>query len=186
MKTKIDGLALIMLALTVFLGASLLSGTHTSLGGASSIPRPSPLPEASAADPAAIAAPYDTYVVTQGPHGASYGHMAIDIAAGEGTPIKSPINGTVTDLYIDVYGNPTLVIENEYYRVTLLHGIYTVSIGQSLALGDIVGSESNQGYTTDMVGNACWGRSGCGYHTHLNIYDKRIQSNVNPLDLLSP
>jgi murein DD-endopeptidase MepM/ murein hydrolase activator NlpD len=185
MKTKIDGLALILLALIVFLGASLLSGTHTSMGALGAA-HTSSLSEANAGDPTAFAAPYDTYTLTQGPHGASYGHMAIDLAAGEGTPIKSPINGAVADLYTDVYGNPTLVIENQSYRVTLLHGIYTVGIGQSLAIGDIVGRESNQGYTTDMAGNLCWGRSGCGYHTHLNVYDKRLQSNLNPLDLLSP
>jgi hypothetical protein len=34
-----------------------------------------------------FAAPYTDYALTQGIHGMSYGHMAIDIAAGRGEPI---------------------------------------------------------------------------------------------------
>jgi murein DD-endopeptidase MepM/ murein hydrolase activator NlpD len=134
-------------------------------------------------DPSAFAAPYKHYQITQGPHGFSYGHMAIDLAAGKGEKVLSPINGLVTELYIDEYGNPTLVIENEVYQVTMLHGDFTVNQGDSVSLGQKVGTESNHGYTTDMQGNPCWGRN-CGYHTHLNVYDKRTGSNVNPLDLI--
>ena len=138
---------------------------------------------AEADDPTLISAPYNKYVVTQGLHGYSYGHLAIDLAAGKGKPIKSPINGVVTEKYTDRYGNPTLVIENEVYRITLLHGKYIVEVGQKLELGQVVGKESNKGYTTDMQGNPCRQRQ-CGYHTHLNIFDKRIQANVNPLTLI--
>ena len=132
----------------------------------------------------AFDAPYKEYTLTQGPHGFSYGHMAIDIAAGEGAAILSPINGEITDRYIDQYGNPTLVIENKNYRVTLLHGAYTVDVGDSVKLGQKVGKESNQGYTTDMAGVPCAGRN-CGYHTHLNVFDKRVGANVNPLELIN-
>jgi murein DD-endopeptidase MepM/ murein hydrolase activator NlpD len=131
----------------------------------------------------AFAAPYEEYTLTQGPHGYSYGHMAIDITAGKGAAILSPINGKVTDLYVDQYGNPTLVIENKNYRVTLLHGDYTVNVGEEVKQGQKVGKESNQGYTTDMAGVPCAGRN-CGYHTHLNVFDKREGANVNPLDLI--
>lgn len=134
-------------------------------------------------DPSIVAAPYDDYALTQGVHGSSYGHMAIDIAAGKNAIIKSPIAGFVSDLYTDQYGNPTLVIENEVYRVTMLHGKYKVEIGDQLELGQMVGRESNMGYTIDYSGRSCQNRD-CGYHTHLNIFDKRIGSNVNPLDLL--
>ncbi len=127
---------------------------------------------------------YDDYVITQGPHGTSYGHYAIDIAAGAGAEIYSPIHGTVSAVYTDEWGNPTLVIENKVYSVTMLHGNYTVSLGQEVAQGDIVGTESNQGNTYDMAGNSCRNRN-CGYHTHLNVFDKRLNSNVNPLDLLN-
>lgn len=133
----------------------------------------------------AIISPYEDYVLTQGPHGYSYGHMAIDIAAGKGATIHSPITGKVTELYVDEYSNTTLVIENNRYQITMLHGIYNVSEGQQLMQGDPVGKESNQGYTLDVNGNLCAGRN-CGYHTHLNIFDKKSGENVNPLDFIDP
>ena len=34
-----------------------------------------------------------------------------------------------------------------------------------------------------MAGNLCAGRN-CGYHTHLNVYDKRQAANINPLTLI--
>jgi murein DD-endopeptidase MepM/ murein hydrolase activator NlpD len=133
--------------------------------------------------PQAFVMPYDEYALTQGPHGMSYGHYAIDLAAGHGEPVLSPINGRVADYFLDGIGNTTLVIENDAYVVTMLHGIYTVDVGQEVRIGDQVGTESNQGNTRDMAGNSCRNRD-CGYHTHLNVYDKRAGQNVNPLDLL--
>lgn len=129
-------------------------------------------------------APYDEYVLTQGLHGYSYGHMAIDIAAGVGATIKAPIAGEITELYIDQYSNPTLVIENGRYKVTFLHGDYSVVLGQKLNQGDVIGSEGNNGYTMDSAGNLCYGRVGCGYHTHLNVFDKLLGRNVNPMNLI--
>jgi murein DD-endopeptidase MepM/ murein hydrolase activator NlpD len=137
------------------------------------------------ADPLVFVSPYDDYVLTQGLHGFSYGHMAIDIAAGEGADIHAPINGIVAARFTDGLGNPVLILENEVYRVTLMHGIYTVQQGETVSVGQVIGSESNLGNTTDMQGNSCRNRD-CGYHTHLNVYDKRISANVNPLDLLNP
>lgn len=135
-------------------------------------------------DMADVAAPYSKYTLTQGPHGASYGHLAVDLAAGRGKPLLSPINGVVTEITVDEYGNPTLVIENSLYRVSLLHAKYDVEIGQVLRIGDRIGVESNRGYTTDFNGVPCKGRKTCGNHTHLNIFDKNLGKNVNPLDLL--
>ena len=135
-------------------------------------------------DPQAFANIYDNYAITQGPHGQSYGHLAIDIAAGRGEPIKSPINGVVTQLYVDQYNNPTLVIENDVYTVTMLHGDFSASVGDKLQIGDLVGTEGNNGYTMDMAGNLCYGREWCGNHTHLNVYNKQIGANVNPLELI--
>jgi hypothetical protein len=134
-------------------------------------------------DPSLVAAPYNQYTLTQGPHGFSYGHMAIDIAAGKDAIIKSPIHGNVIELYTDQYGNPTLVIENDIYQVTMLHGKYKVAVGDQLELGQMVGRESNLGYTTDTWGRSCQNRD-CGYHTHLNIFDKRIGNNINPLSVI--
>jgi murein DD-endopeptidase MepM/ murein hydrolase activator NlpD len=129
--------------------------------------------------------PYDVYTLTQGPHGYAYGHEAIDIAAGKGAVILSPIYGIVTQLFYDGLGNPVLVIENEIYQITMLHGVYQVEVGESVNAGQAIGIESNLGNTTDMQGNSCRNRD-CGYHTHLNVFDKRIGGNVNPLDLLDP
>ena len=130
-----------------------------------------------------VSAPYEEYTLTQGPHGFSYGHMAIDISAGQGAIIKSPIEGYVSNLYTDQYGNPTLVIENDFFRLTMLHGKYKVAIGDQITWGQMVGRESNLGLTTDMQGRSCRNRA-CGYHTHLNIFDKQLGENVNPLDLM--
>jgi murein DD-endopeptidase MepM/ murein hydrolase activator NlpD len=186
MKPKIDGLMIAALALIIFLGTSLISDVATAstlqpAAASQLIPQET---ESDLTDPAAFGALYLSYIITQGPHGFSYGQMAVDLAAGEGETILSPISGVVTENYTDVYGNPTLVIENDVYRVTLLHGDYFVTITQSVTIGEPIGSESNHGYTTDMVGNLCWGRAGCGFHTHLNVFDKRQGINVNPLDLL--
>ncbi len=142
-------------------------------------------PTPSPPDPLVFRAPYDQYTLTQGPHGQSYGHYAIDLSAGKGAIILSPINGTVTGHYIDQYDNTTLIIENEIWQVLMLHGNYTVEVGQVVSIGQPVGEESNNGYTVDWRGQSCRGRD-CGYHTHLNVYDKRTGSNVNPLELISP
>ncbi len=207
---RIDALALVSLLLLAFMGFHILkdSGASSSANlflaaqftAASSAPAPpadaaqplaaqggqaeAPAP-ASSADPLAFGAPYTSYVLTQGPHGYSYGHMAIDLSAGKGAEIISPINGIVTELYIDEYQNTVLVIENEVYQVLLMHGNYTVAVGETVGLGQIIGTESNNGYTKDTYGNLCYGRD-CGYHTHLNVFDKRLGSNVNPSDLLAP
>lgn len=148
-----------------------------------SLPLVTPTPTA---DLLAFAAPYTSYHLTQGPHGQSYGHLAIDLAAGRGNPVLSPIHGVITGNYTDQYGNTTLIIENDVYRVLILHGDYSAAVGTEVHLGDQVGTESNHGYTMDMAGNRCYGREWCGNHTHLNVFDKRIGTNVNPLDLLNP
>ena len=135
-------------------------------------------------DADAIAAPYAHFIVTQGLHGAEYGHLAVDISAGKEATIKSPINGTVTNLYIDDWGNPSLMIENEHYAVELLHGLFSVKIGDKVTIGQPIGKESNQGNTFDELGRSCAGRD-CGYHTHINVYDKRLGTNVNPFLVLN-
>lgn len=131
----------------------------------------------------AVAAPYDTYFLTQGLHGQSYGHLAIDIASGKGSTIKSLINGTVTAVTTDQWANTILVIDNDRYQVTLYHGDYTVSVGDPVTIGQAIGFESNHGYTMDRWGNLCAGRD-CGYHTHLNVFDKQAGANVDPLTLI--
>ena len=67
--------------------------------------------------------------------------------------------------------------------MTLLHGIYQVNVGDTLKMGQVIGEESNQGYTIDYLGRSCRGRD-CGYHTHMNVFDKNVGANVNPLTLV--
>ncbi|MCC6147019.1 MAG: hypothetical protein IT308_05575 [Anaerolineaceae bacterium] len=134
-------------------------------------------------DQTVFAVPYAKYFTTQGVHGALYGQMAVDISGGKGAVIFSPINGDVTAFYIDQGGSTTLLIENQIYQVTLMHGLYSVNIGDHLTVGQPLGIESNQGNTFDMQGNSCRGRD-CGYHTHLNVFDKRTGQNVDPFLLI--
>jgi murein DD-endopeptidase MepM/ murein hydrolase activator NlpD len=110
--------------------------------------------------------------------------MAIDLAAGKGAAIKSPINGKVAAKYVDGIGNTVLILENSIYQVILMHGTYSVTVGQTVKIGDSVGVENNLGFTTDMQGVSCKNRD-CGYHTHLNVFDKTRGENINPLTLLN-
>lgn len=135
--------------------------------------------------PEDIRLPYDSYVLTQGTHGASYGDAAIDLAGGRGVDILSPINGQVILNSYDIYGNSILIIENEVWTVKLLHGEYYPDEGQWVGIGKLVGSESNIGYTVDIYGKSCRGR-GCGYHTHMNVVDRRTGKNANLIKLLRP
>jgi hypothetical protein len=192
---RVDGIVFVGVAVVLFLllallisqGSAAVQTAVTTFSLPVQVTAVPPVPAAPAAPaplPAAVfLAPYDSYVLTQGLHGFSYGHMAIDIKAGEGATIKSPIAGAVSALYVDGIGNTTLVIENDYYQVTFLHGLYTVAVGDLLEIGQAVGTESNQGNTVDWAGNSCRGRN-CGHHTHLNVFDKRLGQNVNPLDLI--
>jgi murein DD-endopeptidase MepM/ murein hydrolase activator NlpD len=133
-------------------------------------------------DSNSIMPPYEHYFLTQGPHDTDYGQLAIDISAGKGAPILSPINGWVANLYIDEWGNSSLVLENYRYVVDMLHGIYSVKTGDQVKIGQPIGKESNQGNTFDPWGLPCRGRD-CGFHSHINIFDKTISSNLNPLDV---
>lgn len=123
---------------------------------------------------------YQTAAVTQGPHGQSYGHYAIDLSAGRGAVVYAPISGQAVATG-DGYGNTVLTIENDCYVVTLLHGDWTIATVRVRA-GDVIGTESNHGYTLDFFGNQCNGPT-CGNHTHINVYDKNKQSNIDPRGL---
>ena len=148
-----------------------------------------PAEDAAAADAlarnTAVSVPYDTYFLTQGLHGESYGHLAIDIAAGNGSTIYSIINGTVTGTGYDQWNNTYIQIENDVYTVLYMHGVYGLAVGDAVTAGQVIGTESNIGYTLDSYGNVC-GYTGrdCGYHTHLNVFDKRLGLNIDPLTLI--
>lgn len=212
MRKKLDPMTLVGLAVLLIFAAGIFrnSATRVAADAAPGAPDPAALaaaatraaagqeslPEATppAEDPAAadalarntaIAMPYDTYFLTQGLHGESYGHLAIDIAAGNGSTIYAIINGTVTGTGYDQWSNTFIQIENDVYTVLYMHGVYGLAVGDAVTAGQVIGAESNIGYTLDSYGNVC-GYTGrdCGYHTHLNVFDKRLGLNIDPLTLI--
>jgi murein DD-endopeptidase MepM/ murein hydrolase activator NlpD len=188
-NTPVDSMAVFGGLFFLLLLFNLLADPQTELASAEgnrtseTVNSPN-LADSPADDPELFAMPYTSYVITQGLHGQSYGHLAIDLTGGKGAAVLSPINGEVTAFYIDQWNNTTLVIENQRYQVTLLHGLYEVQVGDEVNQGERIGSESNQGYTVDFQGRLCAGRD-CGYHTHLNVYDKLLGENVNPLEIVT-
>lgn len=123
---------------------------------------------------------YEYARLTQGSHGQSYGHDAIDLSAGPGTPLYAPITGEITERYVDGINNTVLVIENDCWVITLLHGDYTAKLGSQVQQGWLIGFEGNNGNTWSG-GRQCFGADGCGDHAHLNMFNKPLQRNVNPL-----
>ena len=169
--------------------AAVAAAATTAAEAQAALPEPAPAEDPAAAEAlarnTAIAMPYDTYFLTQGLHGESYGHLAIDIAAGNGSTIYSIINGTVTGTGYDQWSNTYIQIENDIYTALYMHGVYGLAVGDVVAAGQVIGTESNVGYTLDSYGNVC-GYTGrdCGYHTHLNVFDKRLGLNIDPLTLI--
>ena len=169
--------------------AAVAAAATTAAEAQAALPEPAPAEDPAAAEAlarnTAIAMPYDTYFLTQGLHGESYGHLAIDIAAGNGSTIYSIINGTITGTGYDQWNNTYIQIENDVYTVLYMHGVYGLAVGDAVTAGQVIGTESNIGYTLDSYGNVC-GYTGrdCGYHTHLNVFDKRLGLNIDPLTLI--
>jgi hypothetical protein len=124
-------------------------------------------------DTTRVVAPYTDYVVTQGPHGASYGHMAIDITRGRRNhPYAACGRVTITTSKMGQY---TLILENENYQITLMHGNYT----RVLATGAIARRWAQRAtMATPWIGrDLCYGRD-CGYHP-ISISSIALGSNVN-------
>ena len=100
--------------------AAVAAAATAAADAQASLPESAPPAEDPAAADAlarntAISVPYDTYFLTQGLHGESYGHLAIDIAAGNGSTIYSILNGTVTCTGYDQWNNTYIQIENDGY-----------------------------------------------------------------------
>lgn len=116
--------------------------------------------------------PYDNYSVSTAVlHGLS-GWEGVDIVAGCGAEIYSPISGIVdktgTDGYIGPISNGAentwVGISNTSYSTVLLHGEYIVNFGDTVEQGQVIGYESS-------IGNS----SGC--HTHWIMYEKGMVFN---------
>lgn len=114
--------------------------------------------------------PYDNYRMTQGygmtafAKSGAYGggpHTGIDITAGYGTPVKAAADGTVRysgNLGRYSYGR-WLMIQHENGLSTLYAHLsaITVSPGQKVKAGEIIGYEGSTGYST-------------GSHLHFGVY----------------
>ena len=182
MRKKPDAMTLVGLAVLLIFAAGIFRNSTTRVAADAVPETPNPaaiaaaateaaaaqagLPETAppAEDPAAadalarntaVSVPYDTYFLTQGLHGESYGHLAIDIAAGNGSTIYSIINGTVTGTGYDQWNNTYIQIENDVYTVLYMHGVYGLAVGDAVTAGQVIGTESNIGYTLDRYGNVC-------------------------------
>lgn len=160
-------------------------------------PYPSPTPLVFNLTPEeinAIRVPYgEEYIVSQGTHGEGYGHRAIDLSGNiggkENVPVLSPINGRITGNYIDQYQNTTLIIINPRYVVTLVHGNFNLPINTNVKIGDMVGTEGNNGYVFNLKGVLCSETEDptkCGFHTHINIFDRNFNTNLNLMELFWP
>lgn len=114
---------------------------------------------------------YEQATITQGAHDDPYGNKAIDIAAGYGSKIYAPISGT-TECFTDIADTTVLRITNEQYRVTMLHGNYSVCGGYVSQRG-VVGTEASNG------------KRSTGAHTHIAVCEWAGSAcvDVDPLEL---
>lgn len=83
--------------------------------------------------------------------GASTMHRGVDIPAPVGTPVLSPIAGTVVARFFDAAhgGGNTLVVENATWRAGFAHlSAFFVPLGASVAAGEPVAAVGNTGAST--------------------------------------
>lgn len=116
-------------------------------------------------------APYADFWLSQRVHGCDYNHAAVDIVSASDPTILSPITGCVTKNGYDGVGNSIIIIDNDQYIITLLHGNYNIYPPDCVTRGQPIGKEASIGISS-------------GPHTHLNIYDKICRCNINPMLLI--
>lgn len=99
-------------------------------------------------------------------------HNGVDFAAGEGTAIYATKAGTVTSAtYNEAYGNMVTINHGDGYSSLYGHMTrYTVSTGDTVSAGEIIGYVGSTGWST-------------GPHLHFTIYYNG--SDVNPLNYVS-
>lgn len=85
-------------------------------------------------------------------------HTGLDFAAASGTPIYAVANGTVTETgYDGAYGNKTVITLDDGTDLWFCHQTsYTVSVGDVVRSGDLIGYVGSTGHTT-------------GPHLHLEV-----------------
>ena len=98
-------------------------------------------------------------------------HSGVDLAGPEGTPIVATRDGTVTAAaYNSGNGNYVTINHGDGFSSSYLHMTHdTVSVGQKVKAGQIIGYMGNTGYSK-------------GSHLHFTIYYNG--STVNPADYL--
>ena len=98
-------------------------------------------------------------------------HAGIDIVVNLGTPVKAAADGRVADLgYNASYGNYIILSHPDGSQTLYGHlSAFSVTRGQSVALGKVIGKSGNSGYST-------------GPHLHFGLY--RNGAAVNPLKSL--
>ncbi len=98
-------------------------------------------------------------------------HYGVDIAAGRGTPIYASKSGTVAGAaYSEINGYYVTINHNDGYASTYAHMTnYTVSPGQSVSRGEVIGYVGDSGWAT-------------GAHLHFELLYGG--ANVNPMDYI--
>jgi murein DD-endopeptidase MepM/ murein hydrolase activator NlpD len=112
-------------------------------------------------------------VITQ-PYGGPNGHPGLDIAAPENTPVVAACAGTVTwAQWTSGYGN-YIQIQRDSSTVTAYGhlNIMDVAVGQSVAVGQIIGLEGSTGDST-------------GPHLHFEVRDGTWGATRDPAEWLS-
>ncbi len=93
------------------------------------------------------------------------GHTGVDFRASIGTPVKAALSGTVigrgnTDLYRGCYSYGQWIMIKHPNGLSTLYAhlsLESVSIGQSISTGELIGYSGNTGYST-------------GPHLHFGVY----------------
>ena len=100
-------------------------------------------------------------------------HSGVDLGASQGTPIYAIAAGTVTTAtYGDANGYYVSISHGNGYGSVYCHMTnYTVSVGDSVSQGQVIGYVGSTGWST-------------GPHLHFEIHVNG--STVNPMDYISP
>lgn len=98
-------------------------------------------------------------------------HNGVDLGAAQGTPIYASRSGTVTTAtYSSVYGYYVTINHGDGYSTLYGHMThYTVSAGQTVSQGEVIGYVGSTGWST-------------GPHLHFTIYYNG--STVNPMNYI--
>ncbi len=104
-------------------------------------------------------------------------HDGIDIAASEGTPVKSMTSGTVTDIYNDTLWGNCVVIDHGDTVIGYYCGLsddISVSVGDSVASGTVIGTVGN---TADIEADM---------ESHLHFALKYENAWIDPISYIEP